>query len=714
MIKKLIKWLCITLLTVGVLVGAGIFTLYKMYPPAKLKAMAQEYVAKNFHREISFEKISLTWIGFTLSEVALSENETFADGTFIKAKKLTAHVAVRPLLQKRVEISTIEADELNIQIIQKKDGSFNFDTLIPADSNASSQPASSTGNEQTPLFVTAEKLALNNCHIGYVNQDSGLRLELDDLNIQILRFDLNNPFEMLISFTTDVDAKGQPQLKLPVTLRAQINLAGLDFPNAYADLTEMTAKYKTIVFAMQGTVKNLAAPQVNLTGSLSGINNQVLAELAPDLPNFTLPAIYLTLQANADLQTSMAHINLAKLAVQNSSLTVGGTLNWAGSTPAYTVSGNLDLRLAELVQMTDTIQDFEPGGTIKGKFKATEKKDFTDVTANITLHNLSALYPPFTFTQTQGTLVINSLDQISSPGITGKLNAQNFKTSFSYQKVKEVLNLVFNLNLDKLVLDRFPASSTAQPAQSAAPAAGQTSQSNTRMNIRTQVTVGGLQIPYVQSDGFNLTAQLTDVTDSMAQTNGTVQFALNPGQITHLDDFIKENKVAKIILLPVALVKKVAELLKVDLFPTDKTGNGTTIAFTKAEGSYSFTNGMMNVNTTTFNSSLTDISASGTANFKTDELNMKATATLLTQAAPLSFKITGTINEPKGKLDVINTVGSVVGNLLNGKTAKSVANEGASVTKNTAQTAEEVVAGTVNTAADVVKGIGSLFKKKEK
>ena len=58
MIKKLIKWAALAALTVLLLAGAGIFTLYKMYPPAKLKQMAQQYVAQNFNREIIFEKIS--------------------------------------------------------------------------------------------------------------------------------------------------------------------------------------------------------------------------------------------------------------------------------------------------------------------------------------------------------------------------------------------------------------------------------------------------------------------------------------------------------------------------------------------------------------------------------------------------------------------------------------------------------------------------------
>ena len=126
MIKKLFKFLLISMAVAVIITGAGLFTLYKMYPPEKLKSMLQAYVAQNYQRELVFDNLSFTWIGFTLNNVALSENTTLADGTFIKARQLTAHVAVKPLLQKRIEISTIEADGLEIQLIQKKDGSFNL------------------------------------------------------------------------------------------------------------------------------------------------------------------------------------------------------------------------------------------------------------------------------------------------------------------------------------------------------------------------------------------------------------------------------------------------------------------------------------------------------------------------------------------------------------------------------------------------------------
>ncbi|MBR2082157.1 MAG: AsmA family protein [Elusimicrobiaceae bacterium] len=717
MIKKLLKWLFICAAVGVLLIAAGVFTLYKTYPPAKLKTMAQAYVAQNFQREIVFEDISFTWIGFTLKNFALSENTTLADGTFIRAKQLTAHVAVKPLLHKRIEISKIEADGLQINIIQNKDGSFNFDTLLTEDNSTTGTTATQadSADEFVPFVLTADQIILKDCDIIYQDQQTGMRLALNALNIEIKQFDLQHPFETIISFTTDISGTGQPDMRVPVTIRVTTDLADLDLPGASATITEISARYKTILLQLQGDIKNFQAPQVNLTGTLSGIDNAVLREFAPDLPNFTLPLIHMALQANADLDTNTARISQAKLSVKNSALSTNGQVSWGGNSPTYSLAGSLQANITELVQMTDTMDDFQPTGVIKGTFKATEKKNFTDVSGAITLQDISALYPPVTLTKTNGTIVITSLENISVSSLTGKLNGEDFTASGSYKSVSDVMNIVLKLNLNKLVLDSFPTTqetaSESTAAQTSADATSHTAAASPRMNIQANVNVGGIKIPYLQSDGFVLTANLTDVTDTMSQTNGNIEFALKPGQITNLDNFVKDSKIAKIILLPVTLVKKVAGFLKLDLFPADTTGNGATIAFTQAEGTYTFTNGVMNIEKTVFNSTVTNISASGSANFKTEALNMKATATLLTQAAPLAFKITGTLSNPSGKLDVVNTVTSVVGGLLNGTAVKSAANESTELTKQAATTAADTVKETVNTAANVVKGIGSLFKK---
>jgi hypothetical protein len=191
---------------------------------------------------------------------------------------------------------------------------------------------------------------------------------------------------------------------------------------------------------------------------------------------------------------------------------------------------------------------------------------------------------------------------------------------------------------------------------------------------------------------------------------------LQQGAITNLDSFVKENKIVKILLLPITIVRKVAGVLNIDLFPEENETKKGEISFTSGEGAYTFTNGLMTLDKTSFISKVTNLNGTGNINFATQALDMKVSATLLTSQTPIVIKIGGTMDNPSGKLDVVNTVTSLVGGILNyktpGKVVGGTAEAAASVTKGVATTATDTVKGTVNAAKGTLKSIGGLFKKK--
>lgn len=737
--KKFLK-LCFKIGLVLVILAAGaLVALRLMFPPEKLKAMALEYAKNNLQREISFDKVSFNLIGVTLNNFALSENTTFQNGTFVRADKLVVKVALMPLLKKRVEISTVSLDGLDVNLQKNKDGSFNFDTLLPQDSATAADQAPAAQTDSAAFVLLADRISATDCDISYVDQQTGMKASVNDLNVEIRHLDLQNPFDVKITFNTRYQEKKGPAVLVPVTVAMRVFLADLDLAKAYVTVNDISAAYKTVKLQLKGGVKNFTAPQAELSGSLTGINNKIFADFLPDLPNFSLPAIQLSLKASADLENSTAVLSLAKLAVADSAFSANGTLGWGGVTPTYKLAAQLKANIAQLVQMTDAVDEFKPAGEIFGAFQATDKKDFQDVSGTLTLKNVSALYEPFTLEQVNGTVKIASLEDISCPNLTGLLNHEKFAASFSYKNIRDVLNLVLNAKLDKLTLKAFPASSSAQTAsgETSAQSAAQTPE--LKMNVKAQVEVGEINVPYFRAEGFNLAANLTGVSESMKTANGQVSFTLKPGAITDLDQLVQGNKIVKILLLPITLVRRVAGMLNIDLFPAEASAKKGEITYTGAEGLYTFVNGVMQVDKTTFNSKLTDINGSGNIDFNTQALDMKVSATVLTSQTPVVIKIGGTLDNPKGKLDVLNTVGSLVGEILNyktpgkvaagtvstagsvatgavkttGKVAGSALQTGADVTKGTVNVAADTVKGTVGVAKDALKGLGGLFKKKD-
>ncbi|WP_432634222.1 AsmA family protein [Candidatus Avelusimicrobium sp.] len=715
--KKLFKLLVKIAVVCVILLAAGLIALRIMFPPEKLKAMAVDYAKTNLQREISFDKISFNVIGVTLDNFALSENTTFKNGTFVKADKLVVKLALMPLLKKRVEISTVSVDGLDVNVIKNKDGSFNFDTLIPS-SDEDNTPAETTqeDNSGVAFVLLADRIVLNNCNFTYKDLQTGMDASVNKLHVEIREFDLDNPFDVKIKFTTEYSAAGL-NMTVPVSISLRTFLANLNMPEAYVTVNDISASYKTVKLQLKGGVKNFEAPQAELTGTLSGISNTTVAEILPDLPQFSLPVINMAVKASADLEKSTAVISLAKLSVMDSALSASGVAGWASATPTYSVKADLSTDLGQIVQMTDTVADFQPGGLITGSFKATDKNDGQDVSGQVTLKNVSAMYAPFTVKDLNGTVKIASINDISCPALTGLLNGEKFASSFSYKNIKDVMNIVFNAELDKFTLKEFPSYASAETEEGeTASAAQKTAGPELLMNIKSNIKVGPISVPYFRADGFTLNANLTGVSETMKKANGQVSFVLQPGAITDIDSFVKGNKYVKILLLPITLVRKVAGKLNVDIFPAEANAQKGEIAFTNGEGVYTFTSGVMKVDKTTFASKLTNINGSGNINFHTQALDMKVSATVLTSQTPVIIKIGGTMDNPSGKLDVLNTVGSVLGGILNyktpGKVATSTANTAGNVATGAVKTTGQVAQTGVDTAKNVIKGIGGLFKKK--
>lgn len=727
--KKLFKLLLKIAIVLVILGVAALAVLRIMFPPEKIKAIALDYAKNTLHREIKFDGLSFNLIGVTLDNFAMSEAETFQAGTFVKADKLSVKVALMPLLKKRVEIATVLVDGLDVNVIKQKDGSFNFDSLIPAADETQPETAQEDTDSSSAAFaLTAEKIAVTDCNFSYKDLQTGMTAGLEHLNVEINGLDFNEAFDVKISFTTEFQEKNGPAVSVPVNIALRVFLAGLDLKNAYVTVNNVSANYKTVKFQLKGGVKDFTAPLADFSGSLSGINNKIFADFLPDLPNFSLPVINMNVQAAANLENSTAVIQKADLSVQDSGLSAKGTVGWGSVSPTYNVTANLKANLAQLVQMTDAVDGFNPGGVISGAFKATDKMGGQDVSGTVTLSDLSALYEPVTLSKTSGVIKITSINDVSCDKLSGLLNGEKFTTSFSYKNIKDVMNIVFKLDLEKLTLASFPQSAAAeeQPAQTdgqtVSPAAS--SSPETLMNVKADVKVGEIRVPYFRADGFDAHANLTNLTPSMTRTNGSVSFTLKPGAVTDIDSFVKENKIVKILLLPITIVRKVAGVLNIDLFPAENSAKKGEIAYTKAEGLYTFTNGVMNLDKTVFESKLTNINGKGNIDFRTNKLDMKVSATVLTSQTPVVIKIGGTMDNPSGKLDVLNTVGSVVGGILNYKTpgkvvsgtaqtAGAVATGAVKTTGKVAETGAEAVKDTVNAAKDTLKGIGSLFKKKD-
>ncbi|MBR3632252.1 MAG: AsmA family protein [Elusimicrobiaceae bacterium] len=721
--KKLLKWVGILAGVAAVLLVAAFFTLKAIFPEEKIKSIIQTYAQNTLKREITFSDLSFNLIGITLKDLAISESTTFEQGTFIRADNVVVKLKLKPLLKKQINISTVGLKGLQINLIKDKEGKFNFEDLTQSSTTEPQEDTSSGSDSSTQFFdLLAEHVYTRNCAVFYKDQQENLQVSVTNLNVDVKDFDLTSPFDARLQFNLGYQDERQ-NISLPIKSNLTINLSNLDLAQAYVTLQNLDTNYREITLALKGGVKNFNQPTVNLQGLISGVSNTALAELAPDLPHFVLPNISFEADGVADLDNSLFTLSQAKLAVSDSSILAVGKVGWGGDTPSYNIQNDINLNLTQLASMTNLLDGFGMKGKITGQLTATDKKDKQDVHGTITLDKVAVQYPPVTVSEMSGNITLASLAEITSPKITGNLNQEPFSLSFTYKDLGSVLDILFQANLSKLKLDTFSTSSGSDTEQNVSDTPVETAPSSqsataeTLFNLKGTLTVGEIAVPYFSSTGASLNVSLTKASASLKQANGTISFDLQEGTINDLMTFVKDNKIVKILLLPLTLVKKVTSKLGINLFqPSENSGQ---IKFSSGSGTYQFNNGLMNIEETHFNSAISNMTATGNINFKTDALDMRVKATVLTSQTPIVIKIGGTTSNPSGKLDITKTAVSLVGGIVNyktpGKVASSTVHTAKDAGKTVVNTGSQAVSSTVNTAVNTVKNISGLFKKdKEK
>ena len=80
---------------------AAVIAIKVFLPEDKIKSYITDYAKNNLNREVTFDKLSIKFIGIDLKNFKMSERATFNEGIFIKADDFIVKISPLPLLAKK-------------------------------------------------------------------------------------------------------------------------------------------------------------------------------------------------------------------------------------------------------------------------------------------------------------------------------------------------------------------------------------------------------------------------------------------------------------------------------------------------------------------------------------------------------------------------------------------------------------------------------------
>lgn len=763
-LKKISKWgfyILGGLLLAAVLADAG---LRWASSNRRVKNYLVQKVSAALKRDVRLKQVRASLFGVRVSGLEVAEQGGFQQGTFLSVDKAGARFSLIHLLHGHLKLRTVFLHGGAIRITRSADGKFNF-----ADLSSSSVPPAQKEAHADPFLprITLGLLDIEQLDVFYIDAAQNRSLAVQQFMLRARRLMFTEPFRV-ISKAQVRWVEGDFPLESTLAFNARLNLADLDLEKAALDITNLIVRYRSTPAVLTGKIKNFTNPSARLALEISRLSNDTLAELAPDTPEFLIPALRVEVAARAHLADSRAQISRLHLQLP------GGELNATAKAAFkeradYQAEGDFAFNLDELAALSPILAStYGVTGQITGVFQAAAD----NWNAKLSVQQVGATLPAAGRLDGLSTqITAEGLKTLAVKDLSGTLNGAHFDGYLTAVNRPLYVDARLELNMEKFILppqaEPAPEQTQAEtPAAEAVPAATQTQEKSAGteqaapaqeqatpqgpqtapaqeqtapqeqaapqgpqaqtapaqtvlaqatpqaapaqeqatpqapqaahkakfppVHLRAQIKSGPVSVPYFYAKSVDIHTRLTGITAELDKADGTAEMQIGEGEIQDIYKLTQANSVTKAMFLSLSVVSRVINSLNVvdllsKLMPGDKEQmpekkTDGKLAFESFSGALKFNKGVMEMTKGSFVSDLMSLKISGTTNFRNGVLDMQVNAApgkhYDTGIMPITLKIGGTVDEPKGSLSMLGSAAALVTQAVGNNFASNAVKKG--------------------------------------
>lgn len=683
----------------------------------RVKNYLVQKVSAALKRDVRLKQVRASLFGVRVSGLEVAEQGGFQQGTFLSVDKAGVRFSLIHLLHGHLKLRTVFLHGGAIRITRSADGKFNF-----ADLSSSSVPSAQKEAHADPFLprITLGLLDIEQLDVFYIDAAQNRSLAVQQFMLRARRLMFTEPFRV-ISKAQVRWVEGDFPLESTLAFNARLNLADLDLEKAALDITNLIVRYRSTPAVLTGQIKNFTNPSARLALEISRLSNDTLAELAPDTPEFLIPALRVDVAARAHLADSRAQISRLHLQLP------GGELNATAKAAFkeradYQAEGDFAFNLDELAALSPILAStYGVTGQITGAFQAAAD----NWNAKLSVQQVGATLPAAGRLDGLSTqITAEGLKTLAVKDLSGTLNGAHFDGYLTAVNRPLYVDARLELNMEKFILppqaEPAPEQTQAEtPAAEAVPAATQTQaepagteqaafslapqeQATPQgpqtahkvkfppVHLRAQIKSGPVSVPYFYAKSVDIHTRLTGITAELDKADGTAEMQIGEGEIQDIYKLTQANSVTKAMFLSLSVVSRVINSLNVvdllsklmpggkEQMPEKKTDG--KLAFESFSGALKFDKGVMEMTKGSFVSDFMSLKISGTTNFRNGVLDMQVNAApgkhYDTGIMPITLKIGGTVDEPKGSLSMLGSAAALVTQAVGNNFASNAVKKG--------------------------------------
>lgn len=710
----------------------------------RVKNYLVQKVSAALKRDVRLKQVRASLFGVRVSGLEVAEQGGFQQGTFLSVDKAGVRFSLIHLLHGHLKLRTVFLHGGAIRITRGADGKFNF-----ADLSSSSVPSAQKEPHADPFLprITLGLLDIEQLDVFYIDAAQNRSLAVQQFMLRARRLMFTEPFRV-ISKAQVRWVEGDFPLESTLAFNARLNLADLDLEKAALDITNLIVRYRSTPAVLTGQIKNFTNPSARLALEISRLSNDTLAELAPDTPEFLIPALRVDVAARAHLADSRAQISRLHLQLP------GGELNATAKAAFkeradYQAEGDFAFNLDELAALSPILAStYGVTGQITGAFQAAAD----NWNAKLSVQQVGATLPAAGRLDGLSTqITAEGLKTLAVKDLSGTLNGAHFDGYLTAVNRPLYVDARLELNMEKFILppqaepapeqtqtETAPEQTQAEtPAAEAVPAATQTQEKSAGteqaalslapqeqatpqapqaapaqeqtalapaqqapqtahkvkfppVHLRAQIKSGPVSVPYFYAKSVDIHTRLTGITAELDKADGTAEMQIGEGEIQDIYKLTQANSVTKAMFLSLSVVSRVINSLNVvdllsKLMPGDKEQmpekkTDGKLAFESFSGALKFNKGVMEMTKGSFVSDFMSLKISGTTNFRNGVLDMQVNAApgkhYDTGIMPITLKIGGTVDEPKGSLSMLGSAAALVTQAVGNNFASNAVKKG--------------------------------------
>jgi AsmA protein len=211
--KNLLKWLLLIGGGFLLLIIAAVIIIPQFIDVQKYKPVIEQKVTEATGRSFTLgDEIDISvfpWVGLKLTDLHLGNSDGYSEKEMVSVKNFEVRLKVMPLLSKKVEIKTFVLDSPKIYLEKLKTGAANWQGFGKKQAEQASEKQkktkSSTGQGLPIEALLIGNFSIINGQLTYVDQGTGLKKQISDLNLTLDDISLENPVG--ISFNAKIDNK---------------------------------------------------------------------------------------------------------------------------------------------------------------------------------------------------------------------------------------------------------------------------------------------------------------------------------------------------------------------------------------------------------------------------------------------------------------------------------------------------------------------------